>query len=79
LTLQQVSSFRVIDARYSYEFTGGHIRGAENFGTWDEQVTHLHGFVPFSPFYAEIFPESSRILFLASFSRKLQFSPPIRR
>jgi hypothetical protein len=35
--LFQVASFRIIDARYSYEFKGGHIRGAENFGTWDEQ------------------------------------------
>eukprot|EP00096_Caligus_rogercresseyi_P012243 TRINITY_DN506_c2_g1_i1.p1 TRINITY_DN506_c2_g1~~TRINITY_DN506_c2_g1_i1.p1 ORF type:complete len:563 (+),score=201.18 TRINITY_DN506_c2_g1_i1:98-1786(+) len=32
----QVESFRIIDARYVYEFEGGHIRGAENFGSWNE-------------------------------------------
>ena len=32
----QVASFRIIDARYAYEFKGGHIRGAENFGKWNE-------------------------------------------
>jgi hypothetical protein len=34
----QVASFRIIDARYCYEFKGGHIRGAENFGSWDEDA-----------------------------------------
>jgi len=34
----QVASYRIIDARYCYEFKGGHIRGAENFGTWDEEA-----------------------------------------
>lgn len=33
----RVASYRIIDARYVYEFQGGHIRGAENFGTWDEE------------------------------------------
>ena len=32
----KVASFRILDARYSYEFKGGHIRGAENFGKWNE-------------------------------------------
>jgi len=34
----KVASFRIIDARYVYEFKGGHIRGAENFGAWDEEA-----------------------------------------
>ena len=38
---------RIIDARYCYEFEGGHIRGAENFGAWDEEA-----------FLAEFFPPS---------------------
>jgi M-phase inducer phosphatase len=38
---------RIIDARYCYEFEGGHIRGAENFGTWEEEA-----------FLAEFFPPS---------------------
>ncbi len=37
----------MIDARYAYEFEGGHIRGAENFGMWDEKS-----------FLDEFFPES---------------------
>ena len=32
-----MTSFRIIDARYKYEFDGGHIRGAENFGSWNEE------------------------------------------
>ena len=32
----KVASYRIIDARYCYEYKGGHIRGAENFGSWDE-------------------------------------------
>jgi len=43
----QVESFRVIDARFIYEFKGGHIRGAENFGSWNEE-----------DFLAEFFPSS---------------------
>ena len=43
----QVTSFRIIDARYEYEFEGGHIRGAENFGRWNED-----------DFVKEFFPES---------------------
>ena len=38
---------RIIDARYCYEFEGGHIRGAENYGSWDEDA-----------FLAEFFPPS---------------------
>ena len=34
----KVASFRIIDARYTYEYKGGHIQGAENYGTWDEQM-----------------------------------------
>ena len=34
----KVASYRIIDARYEYEFKGGHIRGAENFGLWDEDA-----------------------------------------
>lgn len=37
----------MIDARYSYEFEGGHITGAENFGLWDEKR-----------FMDEFFPDS---------------------
>ena len=37
----------MLDARYRYEFEGGHIQGAENFGMWDEQK-----------FMDEFFPES---------------------
>ncbi len=43
----QVASFRVIDARYAYEYEGGHIRGAENFGMWDEKA-FLNEFFPVS-------------------------------
>jgi hypothetical protein len=32
-----IDSFRIIDARYVYEFEGGHVIGAENFGAWDEE------------------------------------------
>ena len=42
-----ISRCRIIDARYCYEFEGGHIRGAENFGQWDEEA-----------FLAEFFPPS---------------------
>ena len=38
---------RIIDARYCYEFEGGHIRGAGNYGAWDEDA-----------FLAECFPAS---------------------
>ena len=38
---------RIIDARYCYEYEGGHIRGAENFGMWEEEA-----------FLAEFFPPS---------------------
>ena len=31
----KIRSVRIIDARYRYEFDGGHIMGAENFGGWD--------------------------------------------
>ena len=34
----KIASFRIVDARYCYEFKGGHIRGAENFGAWDEEA-----------------------------------------
>lgn len=34
----KVEQFRIVDARYCYEFAGGHIRGAENFGKWDEKM-----------------------------------------
>lgn len=34
----KVASYRIIDARYVYEFEGGHLRGAENFGSWDEKA-----------------------------------------
>ena len=37
---------RIIDARYCYEFEGGHIRGAENFGTWDEEAFLTEFFPP---------------------------------
>lgn len=34
----KVASYRIFDARYEYEYSGGHIRGAENYGKWDEQA-----------------------------------------
>ena len=43
-----VASYRFIDARYKYEFDGGHIRGAENFGLWDEQA-FFSKFLPSQP------------------------------
>ena len=36
--VEEIASYRIIDARYCYEYQGGHIRGAENFGTWDEDA-----------------------------------------
>lgn len=33
---QQVSSYRIIDCRYPYEFEGGHIKGAKNLYTHDQ-------------------------------------------
>ncbi len=41
----KVASYRIIDARYEYEYEGGHIRGAENFGLWDENA-FLDAFFP---------------------------------
>jgi len=41
----KLSKVRIIDARYCYEFDGGHIRGAENFGAWDEEA-FLREFFP---------------------------------
>ena len=34
-----------INARYCYEYKGGHIRGAENFGSWDEE-SFFNAFLP---------------------------------
>ncbi len=31
-----IDSVRIFDARYPYEYEGGHIKGAENVGMWDE-------------------------------------------
>ena len=42
----KVASFRIIDARYPYEYHGGHIQGAENFGFWDETESFLKEFLP---------------------------------
>jgi len=36
--VSKVESYRIIDARFVYEFEGGHIRGAVNFGSWNEEV-----------------------------------------
>merc|ERR1719322_1966787 len=44
---ENISRCRIIDARYCYEYEGGHIRGAENFGMWEEEA-----------FLAEFFPPS---------------------
>ena len=38
---------RIVDARYSYEYEGGHIRGAENFGTWNEEAFLAEFFPPY--------------------------------
>ncbi len=43
-----VSNYRVLDARYAYEFEGGHIRGAENYGLWDEKA-FFDDFLPSEP------------------------------
>lgn len=43
----KIASYRIVDARYCYEFKGGHIRGAENFGSWDEEA-----------FFSEFLPEN---------------------
>ncbi len=43
-----VDSFRIVDARYSYEFDGGHIQGAESFGMWDEEA-FFREFLPDAP------------------------------
>lgn len=40
-----IASYRIIDARYVYEFEGGHIKGAENFGLWEEE-TFFEEFLP---------------------------------
>ena len=34
----KIDCVRIVDARYKYEYDGGHIRGAENWGHWDEEV-----------------------------------------
>jgi len=41
----KIASYRIIDARYVYEFKGGHIRGGENFGAWDDE-TFFNEFLP---------------------------------
>jgi hypothetical protein len=41
----KIASYRIIDARYVYEYQGGHIRSAENFGTWDEEA-FMNEFLP---------------------------------
>ncbi len=43
-----VGGFRILDARYAYEFEGGHIRGAENYGLWDEKA-FFDEFLPKEP------------------------------
>ena len=53
------SSCRIIDARYCYEFEGGHIRGAENYGMWEEEA-----------FIAEFFPSSLQEKTLSPHSQK---------
>jgi len=44
---ENIARCRIIDARYCYEYEGGHIKGAENFGMWEEET-----------FLAEFFPPS---------------------
>ena len=41
----KIASYRIIDARYCYEYQGGHIQSAENFGTWDEEA-FMNEFLP---------------------------------
>ena len=43
----KIAKLRIIDARYCYEYEGGHITGAENFGAWDEDA-FLNEFFPTS-------------------------------
>ena len=38
--------FLVVDARYPYEYTGGHIRGAKNLYTKDSIEKHFYGSNP---------------------------------
>jgi hypothetical protein len=45
----KVDSVRIVDARYKYEFVGGHIVGAENWGHWEEEE-----------FWAEFLPRETR-------------------
>ena len=42
---ETINSFRIIDARYPYEYEGGHIVGAENYGWFDEDK-FLEDFIP---------------------------------
>uniref|UniRef100_A0A0K2UNI8 protein-tyrosine-phosphatase n=1 Tax=Lepeophtheirus salmonis TaxID=72036 RepID=A0A0K2UNI8_LEPSM len=67
----EVDSFRIIDARYVYEFEGGHIVGAENFGSWDE-ATFFDEFLPLSknPLATPYSPDSKRkiLIFHCEFS-----------
>ena len=44
--------FRIIDARYSFEFSGGHITGAENWSHGQEE-TFLSSLLPASPLPAQ--------------------------
>jgi len=34
----KIDCVRIVDARYKYEYDGGHIRGAENWGHWEEEA-----------------------------------------
>ena len=43
---QNFLDFFVVDARYPYEFNGGHIRGARNLYTKDQVHNHFYGPTP---------------------------------
>ena len=34
----KIDCVRIVDARYKYEYDGGHINGAENWGHWEEEA-----------------------------------------
>lgn len=64
----EVSSMRVIDCRYPYEFEGGHIAGAENIYTHEDIVKTL---VNSKTDLAKVVPEGPKrniIIFHCEFS-----------
>lgn len=63
-----VSSFRVIDCRYPYEFEGGHIRGAENLYTEEDIYRVLMSTKTEAATVVPIEPKRNIIVFHCEFS-----------